>query len=41
MTNSIKTKKNKRNPEKTFFIYVIFYHLFTGIGDFFKSIAGD
>ena len=32
-------KKNKNyNPEKTFFLYVLFYHFFSGIGNIFKGV---
>jgi len=36
--SAYKKKENKRNTEKTFFLYVIFYHFFSGIGNIFKGV---
>ena len=37
MTRSIKRKKSYRDTkENKFFLYVIFYHLFSGIAEIFK-----
>jgi len=36
--SAYKKKENKRNPEKTFFLYVFFYHFFSGINNIFKGV---
>jgi len=38
MNRAYKKKKKQFNPEKTFFLYVIFYHFFSGIGNIFKGV---